>query len=278
MQISKNIHILRHDFNVPVSKDKMLERFVYSAVIFTGKEIILIDSGVKGSHEKIFEFIHSSGRKTDEIKYLVLSHSHPDHTGSAAFIKNETGCRVLAHRNEKTWIENIEIQNKIRPVPGFYSLVDSSVKIDEFIEHDQSIYFDDDFSIKFFHTPGHSRGSVSVLIDKNIIFTGDCVPLEKDIPNYDNFKELKNSLSFLKQLKNTDIMISSWSEPVSGNTEIISFIEKGEKYINEIDDKVKKFYHSGDCGMESCRKVISELKLPELFVMPMVHKAFLSHL
>jgi hydroxyacylglutathione hydrolase len=277
MQVSQNVHILRHNFAVPVAPGKNLERFVYSILIF-GKEITLIDSGVKGCHERILDYVIRQGRNADEINCLILSHSHPDHIGSSSQIKTATGCQVLAHRAERVWMEHIEVQNEERPVPGFFDLLDSSVKIDGFLENGQVLDLNNGLSLQCFHTPGHSKGSISLSVpEEGVLFTGDCIPVEMDIPNYDDFKDLKNSLSRLKEFKDLEVMLSSWSEPITEKIEMRVAIEKGENYLARIDTAVRKHYVTEQADMECCKKVITELGLPPIFVMPMVHKAFLSH-
>jgi hydroxyacylglutathione hydrolase len=277
MQVSKSVHILRHDFGVPVAPGKKLDRFVYSILIF-GESITLVDSGVKGCDERILDYVIKKGRSVDEIGCLILSHAHPDHIGSSSQIKVATGCKVLAHRAERVWMEHIEVQNEKRPVPGFFDLVDSSINIDGFLENGQILDLKNGLSLKCFHTPGHSKGSVSLLIpEEGVLFTGDCIPVEMDIPNYDDFKELKNSLRLLKEFKDLEVMLSSWSEPMYDKIKMRESIEKGESYLSKVDMAVKKHYLNEQSDLGCCRKVITELGLPPVFVIPMVHKAFLSH-
>ena len=134
MKITEKIHLLRLDFKINLNSQKQIERFVNSIIIF-GEKITLIDTGTKDSAHHIFSYIKENSRDISDIEAVILSHSHPDHIGSAAEIKKVTGCRILAHESEKTWIENIEAQVKERPVPAFFELVDKSVKIDKFLEH-----------------------------------------------------------------------------------------------------------------------------------------------
>jgi hydroxyacylglutathione hydrolase len=278
MQVSKSVHILRHDFKVPVAPGKSLERFVYSVLLF-GKNITLIDSGVKGCREKIFDYVIKQGRRIDEIDRLLLSHSHPDHIGSSSQIKAITGCKILAHKAEREWIEHVEVQNEERPVPGFHDLVDSSIKIDSFLENNQILDLKNNLSLKCLHTPGHSKGSLSFWIaEERVLFTGDCILIEMDIPNYDDFKDLKNSLTFLKEFKDTEVMLSSWSDPIFDKMKMRESIEKGENYLSKIDGAVRKYYPGEQSDMTCCRNVITELGLPPVYAMPMVHKAFLSHI
>ena len=53
----------------------------------TGDTIILIDTGVAGCENQIFEDIRSTGRDPSEIALVILTHSHPDHIGAARAIQ-----------------------------------------------------------------------------------------------------------------------------------------------------------------------------------------------
>jgi hydroxyacylglutathione hydrolase len=131
---------------VQIAPDKSLPRFVNSLIIL-GDSITIIDCGVKNSYKLIYDYIEKNNRKISDIKTLILSHSHPDHIGSAQKIKTDTGCNVIAHFFEKDWIENIDLQYKLRPVPGFYNLVDKSVKVDTLLVGVDDLKLDKDINI-----------------------------------------------------------------------------------------------------------------------------------
>jgi hydroxyacylglutathione hydrolase len=122
MHITPQIHGLRLPFVVPVAPGIALDRFVYSYLIY-GETITLIDTGVAGCEKTIFEYIRSTGRDPSEIALIIQTHSHPDHIGATKAIKDATGCSVAAHPAERAWIEDVECQNRERPVPGFATLV-----------------------------------------------------------------------------------------------------------------------------------------------------------
>lgn len=103
MQITKHIHAIKIPFHVKTDSEK-LERFVYSYLV-CGEKICLIDSGVSSSDELIFDYMDKIGLKESDISLMILTHSHPDHIGSAKSIKDKSGCKVMAHINEKIWIE-----------------------------------------------------------------------------------------------------------------------------------------------------------------------------
>ncbi len=52
MQVTKHIHALEIPFKIPVSPEKLIDRFVYAYLVF-GDKITLIDSGVSGAESII---------------------------------------------------------------------------------------------------------------------------------------------------------------------------------------------------------------------------------
>jgi hydroxyacylglutathione hydrolase len=276
MKLTDKIHLLKIDFEIAISPDKKLARFVNVIIVF-GDKITLIDSGLKGSEEIIRLYIETQNRDFSEIDALILSHSHPDHIGSAAKIKELTGCRILAHQAEKEWIENIDLQNKQRPVPGFFNLVDQSVEIDMFIVDGQEFKISEELTLKFIHSPGHSKGSVNIeFIEDQILFAADSIPLKNDIPNYDNFSDLMNSLDKISNAE-FETLVSSWTAPLSDKVEIGKLIGEGKAYMLAIDSVVKECYSNRN-NPDSCKMAVSKLGLPPFLANPIVDQALRSHL
>lgn len=278
MKLTEKIHLLRLDFQINLNPHKKIDRFVNCIIVF-GEKITLIDTGTKGCFRNIFNYIRENSRDISDIETVILSHSHPDHIGSAAEIKNIAGCRILSHENEISWIENIEIQNTERPVPGFFELVDQSVKIDAFLEHDREIKANENITIKIIHSPGHSRGSVNILFQEDrILFTADSIPVKNDIPNYDNFNDLVNSLNCIRTNRDYRILLTSWTPAIYDPKEIERFLNESESYLKALDETVKSIYVGEESEpLEFCRKAIFKLGLPDFYVNPIVDRAFRGH-
>jgi len=85
MKLTEKIHILKIDFEIAINPEKKIPRFV-NVLIILGEKITVIDTGVKGSEKSIFAYIQAQSREITEIDRIILSHSHPDHIGSAARI------------------------------------------------------------------------------------------------------------------------------------------------------------------------------------------------
>jgi len=279
MKLTDNIHLLRIDFDIQLTPEKKIPRFVNVLIIFSDT-ITLVDTGVKGSEKQIFNYLREQNRDSSEISTIILSHSHPDHIGSAAKIKEVSNCKVLAHQHEKGWIENIDLQHKQRPVPGFYNLVDEAVLVDKLVSENDSIKIEDGLTLKFIVSAGHSKGSLNIeFVENRILFTADSIPLKKDIPNYDNYLELMDSLNTIKTNTKIETLLTSWTLPLTNRDDILKLIDEGENYMNQVDSVVKACYiNTTPNSLDSCKRAVEALRLPSFLVTPVVDKAFRSHL
>jgi hydroxyacylglutathione hydrolase len=279
IQISENIHALKHSFNIPVNPEVNLKRFVYSFIIFNGENIHLIDSGVSSSGESILKYIRDKGREVKNIKHMILTHSHPDHIGSAKYIQEISGCKILAHKNEKDWIEDIDTQFSDRPVPGFKNLVDGSVLIDQFLNDNETIKLEDDLLLEVIHTPGHSIGSVSLYIkNEKVLFSGDSILLPGELPIYENFNDTISSIKRLKQIKDLKVLLSSWDEPVF-DSDIQKKMDQSIGYLLNIHKTIKNISKADSYPpIDLCKAVVEKMGLPDSIINPLVAKSFQSNL
>lgn len=280
MKITNRIHAIEIRFKVPVSPELSVDRFAFVYVIF-GDRIHLIDSGVAGAESAIWQYIKEQGREPNEISNLILTHSHPDHIGAAKSIRYRTGCTILAHKTEQDWIEDTEKQFRERPVPGFHALVEGSVKVDRLIEDGELLELEKDIVCKTIHTPGHSKGSISLLCeDEHSLFTADALPRPGDLPIYEDIFACLSSIRSLQQVKNVENLFSSWESPIQGEEEIGKRMEKSIAYLQRIHSAVISACNdrSRQDIMELCKKVVGKLGLPPFAVNPLVARSFASSL
>jgi len=280
MQVTEQIHTLHIPFTIPVSPEKNIDRSVYVTLVIA-EDITLIDTGVKGTQKRIFDYLEKVGRKPGEIRTLILSHSHPDHIGSAKPICEQTGCRVLAHSREREWIENTEKQKAERPVPGFDKLVGGPVPVDGLLDDGETLATGRNSCCRILHTPGHSGGSVSLHFpEERVLFTGDSLPVPGDLPIYDDIAESLDSIKKINRIAGeVDVLLSSWEEPVLGREKILQRIREGAEYLKHIHDTVIRAHRkNGEKGLPLCGRVVAELGLPTFAANPLVARAFMSSL
>lgn len=275
MQITEHIHSLKIPFYVTDPSGQRIPRFVYVHLIF-GDGICLIDSGVASSEKIIGDYLEKIGRKPEEISLLVLTHSHPDHIGAAKAVKEMTGCTVAAYAAERSWIENVDLQSKERPVPGFKSLVGGSVKVDRLLQDREILDLGDGLKMQVIHTPGHSSGSITLwLPEESALFTADAVPIPGDMPIFDDIAASSQSIQRLRSIPGIDVLLSAWDEPRRG-MEVNNALDRGLKYLQSIQDAVLKAADAGSLRdpMELCRRAVRVLGLPEAMANPLVARTF----
>ena len=278
MQVTKHVHAIKIPFQVPVGPGVTVDRFVYVYLIY-GKKICLIDTGVASSEIAILDYLRKTERKPEDISMIVLTHSHPDHIGSVPAIKKVSGGRVAAHMAERAWIEDVELQSKERPVPGFHSLVAGSVDVDVILNDGDTIHWEDGLQLDVFHTPGHSNGSISIFFRKDrALFTGDAVPAPGDIPIYEDVLASVRSIKTLKDIDGIRVLLSSWDVPKEGDA-AYQAMDEGLEYLQRIHTAVIKIADTGILpeSLELCRMVLKELGIPIVAANPLVAKSFDSN-
>ncbi len=62
--------------------------------------LMMIDTGLPGSLDKIEAFLNAWGYKLEDISDIVVTHWHHDHAGNASEIKRLSGAKIYAHREE----------------------------------------------------------------------------------------------------------------------------------------------------------------------------------
>lgn len=151
-------------------------------LLTNGEKNILIDTSPKFVWNKLEERLKHLN--VDRIDYLVLTHTHYDHAENSKKIKEKYNAKVIVHRNEASYLtsgENIlpkgtNVVTKII-IRLFGKQFLSKVKYEP-CQHDYLVDSTFDFSNMGFnayimHTPGHTIGSMSIIIDDNIAIVGD---------------------------------------------------------------------------------------------------------
>jgi hydroxyacylglutathione hydrolase len=280
MLITPSIHALRHTFTVPVAPGISLDRFVYSYLVYA-ETITLIDTGVAGCEEKIFDYIRSTGRDPSEITLTVLTHSHPDHIGAALAILQATGCSIAAHPAERAWIEDVELQNRERPVPGFASRVGGSVQLDFELVDGDSIETDETRAteMQVFHTPGHSPGSITLFMhSEGALFSGDVIPVTGDLPIYDDAVASVRSVKLLRGLTGIRVLLPAWDEPKKGD-DAYREMDRALGYLQWIHEAVRAgAIEDFSDPMDFTRIVAAAIGLPPQAVNPLLARTFAANL
>jgi len=146
--------------------------------------LILVDAGAPNQGKKFLKELEGLSIKPKDISLILLTHGHWDHIGSANELKSLTNGKVAINQREKDWLEYA-----LKPLPPGIGLWGKTLAVmlkmsRPFIKFPGTsadlVLEDEDFSLesygihgKVLHTPGHSSGSMSLLLDTGDAFVGD---------------------------------------------------------------------------------------------------------
>jgi hydroxyacylglutathione hydrolase len=145
---------------------------------------VMIDAGPSKSEQAIEGWLGEIGIQPEEILLIVLTHGHFDHVGSALGVKEITGAKIAIHEQDQEPLEN----GVVVWAPGVttwgrvvYTILMPLVKAMYQFPGAQAdvVLRDEGLSLaeygipgRVIHTPGHSPGSVSVLLETGDAFVG----------------------------------------------------------------------------------------------------------
>lgn len=145
-----------------------------NAYLLEGEDLTLIDTGWPGNAPTILSYIRALGWQTDQLARILITHGHPDHTGSARLLREETGAEVLAHTTEtqrdQTGIPVVRhVGMLFMPLPSVWR-----VPVDLTLVDGDSLPIMG--GLRVVHAPGHTPGSICFYLENsNTLFTGDLI-------------------------------------------------------------------------------------------------------
>ena len=104
------------------------------------------------------------------VKYVLLTHGHFDHTCGAKMVKENTGAKVVIHREDEEMLHDVEKTEFEMNCCGYpFPEVDADILLE-----DETELMLGNTKITVMHTPGHSKGGVCYLFKEDaVMFSGD---------------------------------------------------------------------------------------------------------
>lgn len=128
-------------------------------------DAIIVDPGFDNSTEAE-EVLKSIMENNLNLKLVLNTHGHPDHTCGNGIVKKRFKVPILIHKLDAHMLG--EIGGRIA---GFLGFEKSSPPADKLLSDGDLLNFGK-VVLRVMHTPGHSHGSISLLGEREI-FTGD---------------------------------------------------------------------------------------------------------
>lgn len=153
-------------------------------LLSNGKSNVLIDTSVKRCLGRVSDGINSIGQNSCD--YIVLTHSHHDHAANAASITKQYNSKIILHISETELLEKGISKLPKGTITVTKFLVDNfEGKVSSKFSYDPQkcdiavdSYYDLEelgFKAYIIHTPGHTKGSISIIVDGEIAIVGDAM-------------------------------------------------------------------------------------------------------
>jgi hydroxyacylglutathione hydrolase len=149
-------------------------------LIHAGSAFYLVDTGYGLSRGVLKQALHSAGVTAPNLKLVILTHADMDHSGSVNYLRRKYGMKVAMHALEiPAAATGRMLATRQNRVPGFIGYVMAALRpLCPRFKPDILLAEGDDLSqygleARVLHTPGHTRGSISVLTKDGDFLCGD---------------------------------------------------------------------------------------------------------
>ena len=162
---------------IPVLGDHLVNTY-----LLIGRRPVLVDCGMPSSGDRIWNGITAAGIDPTDLEMIIVTHGHVDHFGAATELQARTGAPVAAHEGDlPTYLAGHSDRARRQPIGVFGHLFTRTpppnevtrplhpdrVLTGEYRLHEHGI------DGRIIHTPGHTAGSVSILLDQGDLIAGD---------------------------------------------------------------------------------------------------------
>ena len=218
--------------------------------------IYVIDSGNIDSHGQMIHEAVSSRFQNAEIKAIMNTHYHADHSAGNSYLEDATGCAVWASKGEAAIIENPKIGNSlfwggtpIHEIQSRYLLAKPS-KVTRVFRGEERFTITEDgleIGVEVISLPGHDFEQIGFALKdtdgKTVFFMGDAISGRNVIKKYWiqyllNETETKLTLDKISRIK-ADFYVPGHGDYVTDieglcELNMIAILETEEMIVEEL--------------------------------------------
>jgi len=151
---------------------------ISNAYLVKGDRPILVDTGKPGDEQRIVRALAAAGVRPADLSLILHTHGHSDHAGSSAGLQGLTKARLAIHAADDAMARcgKNKIGARTSLEAGLLApIVDRSfppVVCDLLLRDEVSL---EDFGVdgRVLFTPGHTDGSISILLGNSEAIVGD---------------------------------------------------------------------------------------------------------
>jgi glyoxylase-like metal-dependent hydrolase (beta-lactamase superfamily II) len=240
---------------------------------------VWIDSGIKSMFPLFQETMAQAGVTDSDLRFILHTHSHHDHIGANAQLKDKTGCLIAAHSHYAVWHADFEqhYQEFARPFPHLVSdtpelreevlaILDEPRPLDLFIDEGVQFNLGGGVNLQAISFPGHLLAEFGWFeASTHTLILGDAVtglewPLfhsHLSVPGYrDSLVRIKQVIAALDVAQ----VLFAHFPPMRAD-EVDPLLAQAEAYIDEIEATIIRLLASQNTvslellWVETCRRM-----------------------
>jgi glyoxylase-like metal-dependent hydrolase (beta-lactamase superfamily II) len=160
------------------------------AFLIKRDKYVLIDTGLPGKLKAIKEELKKNHVDPKDISLIVCTHNHTDHVGEVHNLKELTKAKVAIHKSEADTLREGK-STETKPTGLFGKVISKFFKNPSFKPVTADILIEDELDMngfgvdgKIIHTPGHTPGSLTIVLADGEIIVGDMLSGKKSGEEY----------------------------------------------------------------------------------------------
>lgn len=191
--------------------------------------LVLIDTGPADSKPFIFNAVKKIGYQPADIKHIIITHSHHDHSGSLADILKDVNATVYMHPNDAVLVRRgIAYRFGSKILKQFFDTITISLRVKlpfinikpvrQITEVNDGDCIPDCGGLCVIYAPGHSAGQIALLYetDNGIMLVADAAENHGKLILARQYQDKDQSMATIKKIAGFDFNIALFShgEPI----------------------------------------------------------------
>ncbi len=140
--------------------------------------LALIDTSSKSASSGILAAISAIGRRPEDLRTIVATHYHFDHTGNVGTLVERSGAQLCVHEDDVPYVEARSpwppSKGLIGPLLNKFAPEQFSLKVDRALQDGDLLPFAG--GLQVIHAPGHTPGHIALYAKEHrTLFAGDAL-------------------------------------------------------------------------------------------------------